>query len=461
MAKKRQTTGRPRKDRSIKSDAAENPTFVDKLLGNPATRNERDDAVNNLVQRSVMATVIIIGVIIASVFIYQLLVVPQLPVATVNGENITVSQFRERVSFEQGWVLQQAQVRYSQIQQQATAFGVDPNQMLQQDQQFQQWSNELQFPDLIGERVVNDMIDDALIRQEFDARGLSIGDAEIESVRQDFFGVDMTEIALIGTPATETPTPTITPTPFVSPTPTLTPLATLTPTITPSPTLDPEATVELTAEVTAEVTELPTIPPSPTPSQEDRIEDFNESIDFFSDSLKEGDVSQAAINNFWERQAIQEALIEDIVGPLEMATFANVRHILVETEEEANEVVTALNAGESFSLLANSNSIDTGSGSRGGELGWQPIDLYVPVFSDAVREAEFGTIVGPIESDFGWHIIQVRAREEREIEGQQRSQVRLGLFSRWLIDQREAAEEADNITINDNWPDFLPQQPQQ
>jgi parvulin-like peptidyl-prolyl isomerase len=458
MAKRRQTTGRPRKDHSSKLDAAGNPTFWDNLLGNPSSRTEREDAVNRLLQRSVMVFVILIGVILAAALIYETLVVPQLTVATVNGDRITVNEFRERVTFEQAWVLQQAQVRYSQVSQQAAAFGMDANELLQQDQQFQQWSRELQLPDLIGERVVNDMIDDALIRQEFEARGLSIGEAEIDSVRQDFFGVDMTEIALIGTPATETPIPTITNTPFVSPTPSLTPTLTLTPTITPSPTLDPEATAEVTAEVTAELTALATIPPSPTASQEDRIQNFNESVDLFSESLKSANVSRAAIDDFWERQARQNALVDAIIGPLEMTTFANVRHILVETEDEANEIIAALNTGESFALLASSRSLDTGSGSQGGELDWQPIDIYVPAFADAVRDAELGTIVGPVESDFGFHIIQVRAREERVIEGQPRDQVRLGIFSRWLEAQLQAAEDAGNITINDNWPDYLPSQ---
>jgi peptidyl-prolyl cis-trans isomerase C len=101
---------------------------------------------------------------------------------------------------------------------------------------------------------------------------------------------------------------------------------------------------------------------------------------------------------------------------------------LIETEDEANEIIAALDAGESFSLLATSRSLDTGSGSRGGELGWQPIDLYVPAFADAIRTAEIGTIVGPVESDFGFHIIQVRAIEERELDDSQREQVRASRF---------------------------------
>jgi peptidyl-prolyl cis-trans isomerase C len=455
MAKRRQTTGRPRKDRSSTEDAG-NSSFWDNLLGNPSNRSEREDAIIRLLQRFILGIIILVAVIIAAGFAYELLVVPQFSVATVNGNNISVSKFRERISFEQAWVLQQAQVRYSQVEQQAAAFGVDVNQMLQQDQQFQQWNRELQFPDLIGERVVNDLVDDELVRQEFEAQGLSIAEANIESAKQDFFGFDPTANALIGTAATATLTPTITVTPFVSPTPTAIPTLTLTPSITPSPTVDPEATVEATEEATLEVTELPTVPPSPTPNQEERIKNFNESVDLFAENLQAADVSQAAIEDFWERQAMRQAVTDAIVGELGMVTFANARHILIETEDEANEIIAALDAGESFSLLATSRSLDTGSGSRGGELGWQPIDLYVPAFADAIRTAEIGTIVGPVESDFGFHIIQVRAIEERELDDSQREQVRAARFGRWLEERRSAEEETDHISINDNWPDFLP-----
>ena len=72
-----------------------------------------------------MVVVILVAVIIAAAFTYELLVVPQLSVATVNGERVSVGQFRDRVTFEQAWVLQQAQARYSQAEQQASKMKKD------------------------------------------------------------------------------------------------------------------------------------------------------------------------------------------------------------------------------------------------------------------------------------------------------------------------------------------------
>jgi parvulin-like peptidyl-prolyl isomerase len=80
----------------------------------------------------------------------------------------------------------------------------------------------------------------------------------------------------------------------------------------------------------------------------------------------------------------------------------------------------------------------------------------VPSFRDAVLDADIGAIVGPVESQFGYHIIQVRAREDREVEGNTREQIRQSEFQEWLEGYREENEE--NITISNNWPDYLPAQ---
>lgn len=452
MARRRQTTGMPRKDRQ-KDDTPENPSLLDNLLGNPGSRAERETAINSLIQRTVAVIVGVILVLIVGILVYSFLVVPQLAVATVNGETITVGQFRQRIDFERALTIQNYNIRFNQIQQQAQAFGMDVNQLAQQDQQLTRWGQELQSDDILGNRVLDDMIDDLLIEQEFAELGLSIDDAQIDIARQDFFGFDPTQVALIGTDPTETLTPTSAPTRLVSPTPSLTPAPTLTPTITPSPTLDPEATAEATEA--AEATELPTVPPTPTTSQTEAFENYEESVETFEQNVIDSEAPRSGLDSFWERQAILAAVQEAVVGEIETTLHANARHILVETEEEANRILAELEAGGSFAELARANSTDTGSGQGGGELGWQPVDLYVPAFSEAIRNGEIGALLGPVESDFGFHIIQVIAKEDREVSEQDLVQLEQSIFGTWIENRREEAEEADTISINDNWPDFL------
>jgi parvulin-like peptidyl-prolyl isomerase len=294
------------------------------------------------------------------------------------------------------------------------------------------------------------MIDDLLIKQEAETRGITVNDEAVENTVQDYFGYDPTQVALIGTPATETPVPDPTNTPFVSPTPSSTPLPTATPTEIPA-----EATVEVTAEATEDVIATATIPPSPTPSKEERLEDFEKSVDLFRENLRSAsDTNNAQIDAFFERQTLRDALLEEVVTTDNMALYVNARHILVDTEEEANEIIAALESGEPFASLAQARSTDTGSGARGGELGWASIANYVPEFKEAVTNGEIGAILDPVESQFGFHIIQVRAREEREIEGSEREQLRQIEFAEWVENLRE--ENEDNISTNDKWPNFLP-----
>jgi len=447
MSKRQQTTGLPRKGRKVEADTSvESGSRFDQLLGNPHSRQEREEALNRLIQRSVVIIGVVIAVLIALALVYEFLIVPSQSVATVNGQSITVSEFRDRFRFERNLTLYQANVRVSQIEQQAAAFGMDGNQMLQQDQLIQQWSRELQFPDALGQRVLDEMIDELLVKQEAAARNISVNEARVDNQVNEFFGYDPTAVALIGVPPTETAVPTITPTPFVSPTPTNTPAPTLTPTV------NPEATAEATEEATEDVAILATIPPSPTPSQDVVRSNYEQAIDLFRETIRGTDVSDASIDAFFARETLRNALAEALAGESETTTFVNARHILVATEEEANAILAAIQAGESFSELARARSTDTTSGTRGGELGWSPAAGFVPEFEAAVLEAEIGAVVGPVQTDFGYHIVQVNGREERDLDDTTRQQVQNAAFSEWLEAKRAEAD----IQTNDSWPNYLP-----
>ena len=110
--------------------------------------------------------------------------------------------------------------------------------------------------------------------------------------------------------------------------------------------------------------------------------------------------------------ALGEQLAEDMES--EEVDTRTVRHILVETEPEAQAIINELEAGADFAELAQERSIDTGSGAQGGELGANPAGTFVPPFEEAVWSAEVGEIVGPIESQFGFHVIEVTETGTRE-----------------------------------------------
>ena len=84
------------------------------------------------------------------------------------------------------------------------------------------------------------------------------------------------------------------------------------------------------------------------------------------------------------------------------------RHILVEKEDEAKDIVARLKKGEKFDELAKKLSKDPGSGAKGGDLDWANASSYVAEFSQAMIKLEKGQLTQePVKSQFGWHVIQL------------------------------------------------------
>ena len=97
-------------------------------------------------------------------------------------------------------------------------------------------------------------------------------------------------------------------------------------------------------------------------------------------------------------------------------TETRVRHILIKTNELINDeeaknrlsaIISRVEDGDDFASLAKSNSKDTGSAVKGGELGWVAPGLLVPPFEKAMNGLALNTLSKPIQTQFGWHIIEV------------------------------------------------------
>ena len=85
-----------------------------------------------------------------------------------------------------------------------------------------------------------------------------------------------------------------------------------------------------------------------------------------------------------------------------------IRHILVDKEEDAKNIIAQIKKGASFEKLAAEHSKDTGSKARGGDLDWGPAERYVKPFADAVKSLKKGAMTdAPVQTDFGFHVIRV------------------------------------------------------
>lgn len=128
-------------------------------------------------------------------------------------------------------------------------------------------------------------------------------------------------------------------------------------------------------------------------------------------------LAQAYINKVSENWSLEKKELEkyfeenkeDYVVP----ESVKVRHILTETEEEAEDVLSEVTEdADVFEAVAKEKSIDQGSAEKGGELGWISRGQTVPAFEETVFSMEEGSIEGPVESKFGWHVIQVLEKKQ-------------------------------------------------
>ena len=89
-----------------------------------------------------------------------------------------------------------------------------------------------------------------------------------------------------------------------------------------------------------------------------------------------------------------------------MSNQVHASHILVKSEKEAKEIISRIESGEDFSAIARDCSVCP-SGRNGGDLGWFGKGCMVPDFEKACFIGKAGTIVGPVRTRFGWHVIHV------------------------------------------------------
>jgi len=363
------------------------------------------------------------------------------PVAEVNGEKITTKQFQAHVTLQRNQLLSQY-VEYLQYQQ---VFGMDTSAQLQQIE------SSLNTPTIVGQQVMDDLIRNVLIRQEAQKRGISVSAEEIEAFKktQFLFFPD------------GTPTPTITPTQVDVTYPTLSAEQLALVTVTPVPTKGPTSTALPTATVEPAFTPEPTstVAPTPLPSATPTpytLEGYENAFATAQANLGEVGISKEQYETIFETELLRKKLYEAITAdiPQEQDQIW-ARHILVATEDEAKAVIERLNNGEEFGALAAELSQDTGSGANGGDLGWFGKGAMVAPFEEAAYSLKIGEISAPVQSDFGWHIIQLIDRATLPMISAEYDQARQAAFDDFLAKVREDSE----VTIYDYWTERVPTTP--
>jgi parvulin-like peptidyl-prolyl isomerase len=393
-----------------------------------------------LIIASVVVVVVVIGLVLYGI-IDQMYLQSRRPVAVVNDTRIFTEDFQGQTRLARYNMIQSA----FSVYQLAQFMGNDPNSLQPIVSQLQSIDGQL-YPPVIGRQVLDQMIDDILIKQEAENLGISITEGEIEREIEQAFGYFQDGV----------PTPTTAP--ELAPTSTLTELqislipATSTPIEDKAATTTPSASDE--EEDPLSDGDTPTPQPSPTPiSVQDFNERYNETITTLNN---EYNISQSDMRSAFEsdlyKQKVMEKIITDVACEKEQAWAF---HILVDDEALAKDIKSRLDEGEDWSLMASTYSTDASNKDSNGDLGWFGKGVMVPEFDEAVFTLDIGETSDPINTQFGWHIIRKIGHEVKPISDQECQQLKLDELNAWLETQREKSD----ITYLDYWTEIVPEEP--
>ncbi|MEO1719046.1 MAG: peptidylprolyl isomerase [Pseudomonadota bacterium] len=162
--------------------------------------------------------------------------------------------------------------------------------------------------------------------------------------------------------------------------------------------------------------------------------------DTYFEANIESSVDDKAAKAFYDQEVAKRSGGEEV----------RASHILVKTEEKANEIFEALAHDGDFAELAQKNSIDPGTKAKGGDLGFFGKGRMVPAFDKAAFALKEGEVSEPVKSQFGWHVIKVTEKRTQQPPpfAQLKDRIKLILVRRRateIIDGYRAKAEIDYV----------------
>lgn len=404
----------------------------------------------------------------------ELLIKPGSVLAKVENNTIITRDFWKRAR------LQETQLREQLFQYQlfSQQFGGGQDFFASQIAQLQA---TLASPISLGTQVMNEMIDDEVVKLKAAEMGVTVGDEEVEEALRE--EIAARQGALTVPQATATAEAGVAATATAA-------------SFTPTPTSEPTVAASDGVTDTAAAEAAPTVE-APTPEPPTILDEtlYQEGLTQRSDQLKEAGMSLDEYREVLRVQLLREKMV-DVIGSEQVTPTeeqAHARHILIRidppavdestsidqsgeltntvesgapavaageaitdtgvlsdtavleddgimTEAEALALATELRQrildGEDFAALAAEYSDDPGSGANGGDLGWAKRGAYVPEFDEAVFSLPIGETSEPIKTQFGYHLIQVIERDtDRPKDESTLAQEKAQAFQSWLQEQ--------------------------
>jgi hypothetical protein len=381
-------------------------------------QKERENRQKRIIIIATISVLVIVLGLVAYGVLDRLVFTPKTAVIELEDQVVTADQFEQQIR----WRRRNMIVDIDQMLMTFQQLGGDPQFFSYFEQQLMVAVSSLQQPILVGQEVLQSMTQDIILMVEAEKMGIVVDKVRIERELQEAFGYY----------AGGTPTPAAT-----------TELPDTAATSTPETAADQDGAPDPTATPLLQPTEY-------------TEELFNDRYQEFLVSVKDVGISEETIRDIIKISIIRQEILEIVTADVDQkAEHVWIRHILVADEDTAKEVAAKLADGEDFAALAAEYSIDTSNKDKGGDLDWFPRGAMVPAFEDAAFALEVGETSAPVETDFGWHILESLGKDDLLLDPTAYEQLRNQTFSNWLSEK----ESQYQPIINENWMKYVPTEP--
>ena len=333
---------------------------------------DKEDRQKRIIIIATISVLVIVFALVAYGVFDRYVLTPKTTVIELENHTIKADEFEQQVR----WIRRNLIVDIDQILTTFQQLGGTPEVFSYFEQQLMTSVNQLQQPLLVGQEVIRNLTSEIVLRVEAEKMGIVVDENWVDREIEEAFGYY----------ANGTPTPVVTDS--------VADLPTSTPAEDDQGEPDPTATPLL----------------QPTEYTEDL---FSINYNTFLDDIKNQGISENTIRNIVKMSVIRQEVMDIVTADVDQTQEQVwIRHILVTDEDTAKEVVKKLADGEDFALLASEYSLDDVNKESGGDLGWFASGMMVQAFDEAAFALEVGEISDPIQTDFGWHILESLGKDD-------------------------------------------------
>jgi len=376
-------------------------------------QKEKEDRQKRIIIIATISVLVIVFALVAYGVIDRFVLTPNVAVIELEDQTISADQFEQQVKWRRRNLIvdiDQMLMTFQQLGGTQEVFGYF-------EQQLMLAVNSLQQPLLVGQDVLQALTEDIILLVEAEKMGVIVDDVRIDNEIQEAFGY------FVGGTAT--------------------PAATLAPSSTPATSDNQDGEPDPTATPLLQPTEY-------------TEELFNNNYQEFLLSVKDAGISEETIRDIIKMSVIREEIIEIISADIaQEAEHVWIRHILVADEDTANEVIEKLADGEDFVDLAAEYSLDTSNKDNGGDLDWFSRGAMVQPFEEAAFALEVGEISDPVQTDFGWHVMESLGKDDLLLDPSAYQQLRNQAYVDWMSEKKTIYQPI----INEDWSKYVPSEP--